>query len=77
VVGFLTSTVACDGATQTMTKKTVPLKAILALVQYLEVAVSDWLDQQPGIPDAAERERWRLTPIKEAFAKADVATGDF
>jgi hypothetical protein len=76
-----------------LTKKTVPLKAILALVQYLEVderkhfermsyagegtsnhvfndirIVSDWLDQQPGIPSAAERERRRLTPIEEAFA---------
>jgi hypothetical protein len=86
----------------TRPKKTVPLKAILALVQYLEVderkhfermsyagegtsnhvfndirIVSDWLDQQPGIPSAAERERRRLAPIEEAFAKAGVATGDF
>src|SRR5262245_26761755 len=79
-----------------------PLKAILALVQYLEVderkhferlsragedssnhifnnirIVSDWLDQQPGIPSAEERERQRLAPITEAFANAGVWTGDF
>jgi hypothetical protein len=85
-----------------LTEKTVPLKAILALVQYLEVdegkhfermsyagedtsnhvfnnirIVSDWLDQQPRIPNAAERERRRLAPIDEAFAKQGVATGDF
>jgi hypothetical protein len=41
-------------------------------------AVSDWLDGQPGIPTAAERERQRLAPIEKAFARAGVAMdGDF
>ena len=39
--------------------------------------VSDWLDGQPGIPTAAERERQRLAPITEAFAQAGLAVGDF
>ena len=41
--------------------------------------VSDWLDGQPGIPTAAERERQRLAPVKEAFADAGVTIikGDF
>jgi hypothetical protein len=68
-----------------MTKRTIPLDAILALVRYLECderkhfevtqeegedvsnhiynevkAVSDWLDGQPGIPTAAEREQQRI-----------------
>jgi hypothetical protein len=37
--------------------------------------VSNWLDGRPGIPTAAERERQRLAPMKEAFAKMGV--GDF
>jgi hypothetical protein len=41
-------------------------------------AVSDWLDTQPGMITAAEREQRRLAPIAEAFAKAGVACdGDF
>jgi hypothetical protein len=36
-------------------------------------AVSDWLDTQPGMITAAEREQRRLAPIAEAFAKAGVA----
>ena len=39
--------------------------------------VSDWLDKQPGIPDAAEREHRRLAPIEKALAKAGVPTGDY
>jgi hypothetical protein len=40
--------------------------------------VSDWLDGQPGIPTAAERERQRLAPMREAFAQAGVTVmGDF
>jgi hypothetical protein len=42
-------------------------------------AVSDWLEMQPGIPTAAEREQQRLAPLMEAFAAAGVrvADGDF
>jgi hypothetical protein len=42
-------------------------------------AVSAWLDGQPGIPTAAEREQQRLAPLVEAFAAAGVrvADGDF
>jgi hypothetical protein len=40
--------------------------------------VSDWLDSQPGIPNAAERERERLAPLLEAFSQAGVQVqGDF
>jgi hypothetical protein len=41
--------------------------------------VSDWLDTQPGVPTAAEREQQRLAPLMEAFAAAGVrvAEGDF
>jgi hypothetical protein len=40
--------------------------------------VSDWLDGQPGIPTAAERERQRLALIEKAFAQHGVAMdGDF
>jgi hypothetical protein len=92
---------ALKGDHATMTERTIPLDAILALVRYLECderkhferiqyegddtsdhiynevrAVSDWLDGQPGIPTAVERERQRLAPIKEAFAQAGI-TGDF
>jgi hypothetical protein len=43
------------------------------------LAVSNWLDTQPGIPSAADRERQRLAPLAEAFAAAGVhmADGDF
>jgi hypothetical protein len=42
-------------------------------------AVSDWLEGQPGIPTAEERERRRLAPVAEAFAAAgvQVVKGDF
>jgi hypothetical protein len=42
-------------------------------------AVSDWLDTQPGMTTAAEREQERLAPIADAFAAAGirVADGDF
>jgi hypothetical protein len=46
------------------------------IFNYIRI-VSDWLDQQAGIPTAAERERQRLAPIEEAFAKAGVWVGDF
>jgi hypothetical protein len=41
--------------------------------------VATWLQTQPGIPTAAERERQRLAPLLEAFAAAGVrvADGDF
>jgi hypothetical protein len=41
--------------------------------------VSDWLEGQPGIPTAAERERQRLAPFTEASAAAglQIADGDF
>jgi hypothetical protein len=41
--------------------------------------VSDWLDTQPGVPSAAEREQQRLAPLMEAFAASGVraAKGDF
>ena len=41
--------------------------------------VSDWLDGQPGIPAAAEREQQRLAPLVEAFGAAgiEIADGDF
>jgi hypothetical protein len=41
--------------------------------------LSDWLDAQPEIPNAAERERQRLAPFKDAFAQAgiEIADGDF
>jgi hypothetical protein len=35
--------------------------------------VSDWLDTQPGMITAAEREQRRLAPIAEVFAQAGVA----
>jgi hypothetical protein len=42
-------------------------------------AVSDWLEGQPGIPSAEERERERTAPVDEAFAAAGVQIlkGDF
>jgi hypothetical protein len=41
-------------------------------------AVSDWLDNQPGIPTAAERERQLLAPLEAAFAQAGAKLdGDF
>jgi hypothetical protein len=42
-------------------------------------AVSGWLETQPGMPTAAEREQTRLAPLVEAFAAGGVrvADGDF
>ena len=42
-------------------------------------AVSDWLDMQPGMTTAAEREERRLKPLTDAFAAAGVTVvdGDF
>ena len=39
--------------------------------------VSDWLDTQPGMTTAAERERQRLKPIVDAFNQVGVVVGDF